>query len=147
MAYGRIDLLSKNIKNLIDNLENFQIGNNSDEDKNRLDKLDKECRKLENDIEDIENLLLEEENEDSNFKTLLSKFDEQKIELQILKNNLQIKSNQLRDGKKKAENNVVKDVSKEDDIQSLILDSIHENVVKANKELEYVYQELKRQGE
>ena len=147
MAYGRIDLLSKNIKNLIDNLENFQIGNNSDEDKNRLDKLDKECIKLENDIEDIENLLLEEENEDSNFKTLLSKFDEQKIELQILKNKLKIKSNQLRDGKKKAENNVVKDVSKEDDIQSLILDSIHENVVKANKELEYVYQELKRQGE
>ena len=147
MANGRIDLLSKNIKNLIDNLENFQIGNNSDEDKNRLDKLDKECRKLENDIEDIENLLLEEENEDSNFKTLLSKFDEQKIELQILKNKLKIKSNQLRDGKKKAENNVVKDVSKEDDIQSLILDSIHENVVKANKELEYVYQELKRQGE
>ena len=147
MAYGRIELLSKNIKNLIDNLENFQIGNKSDEDKNRLDKLDKECIKLENDIEDIENLLLEEENEDSNFKALLSKFDEQKIELQILKNKLKIKSNQLRDGKKKAENNVVKDVSKEDDIQSLILDSIHENVVKANKELEYVYQELKRQGE
>ena len=147
MAYGRIDLLSKNIKNLIDNLENFQIGNNSDEDKNRLDKLDKECIKLENDIEDIENLLLEEENEDSNFKALLSKFDEQKIELQILKNKLQIKSNQLRDGKKKAENNTAKDVSKEEDIQSLILDSIYENVVKANKELEYVYQELKRQGE
>ena len=72
MADIKIDLLSKNINNLKEKLENFQIRNNYDEVKRRLDKYDKECRKLENDIEDIIDLFMEEDNEYPNFKTFIN---------------------------------------------------------------------------
>ena len=146
MADIKIDLLSKNINNLKEKLENFQIRNNYDEVKRRLDKYDKECRKLENDIEDIIDLFMEEDNEYPNFKTLINKFDEQRQELKILDNNLQKKRNQLKYENKKAENDSTKDLDKEKDNPGFILDVINEKVAMANENFNYMIQEGKHSG-
>ena len=137
MADRSINLWSKNINNLKDKLENFQIGNNYDEDEKRLDEFDKKCKKLENEIENIEDLIEEEDNDDPNFKLLLSKFIEQKQELIILNNKLLHKRNELEYRNKK----------KDADNQGLIFDSIHKIIGDANEYLKYMNEELKYQGQ
>ena len=130
-----------------------------DEDQRNLEEIEEEMRRIEGELEVAEDEI--KDDEESN-RPLLDKFKEQKSELNVLKNNFQkiqqnftdahrdelLKRDKLTGAeRKKAQNDMAKDLVKETDRQGLMLEDVHKKVIGANQDLTDMSVEAQKQGE
>ena len=149
----------RDINNVKNRLENFKITDDLDEDQRNLEEIEEEMRRIEGELEVAEDEI--KDDEESN-RPLLDKFKEQQSELNVLKNNFQkiqqnftdahrdelLKRDKLTGAeRKKAQNDMAKDLVKETDRQGLMLEDVHKKVIGANQDLTDMSVEAQKQGE
>ena len=159
MSSSQISNLIQRIKKLKEKVEKFIISNNFDEDQDKFDQIEKEYKDLARGTEGIDEI---DDNDIKGDSPLLIQFKDQKIDLDIIGNNIEtIKKNLnstyykelLKGGKlggkerKEAQRDMALDNIKETDNQKRMLHSIHNNVIESNENLGYVNQEIKTQGD
>ena len=144
---SKVANFKRDINDVKNKLENFKITDDLDEDQRNLEEIEEEMRRIEGELEVAEDEI--KDDEESN-RPLLDKFKEQKSELNVLKNNFQkiqqnftdahrdelLKRDKLTGAeRKKAQNDMAKDLVKETDRQGLMLEDVHKKVIGANQDL------------
>ena len=129
---SKVANFKRDINDVKNKLENFKITDDLDEDQRNLEEIEEEMRRIEGELEVAEDEI--KDDEESN-RPLLDKFKEQKSELNVLKNNFQkiqqnftdahrdelLKRDKLTGAeRKKAQNDMAKDLVKETDRQGLM---------------------------
>lgn len=162
MSNPKIPNLIKRIKKLKEEVEEFEISNNFDEDQNKFEQIEKEYKDLQRGTEGIDEIDDNDIKGDSPLLNQFKEFKDQKNELDIIGNYLETIKNKLKStyykellkvgklgGKerKEAQRNMALDNIKETDNQERMLHSIHNNVIESNENLGYVNQEIKTQGD
>ena len=156
---SKVANFKRDINDVKNKLENFKITDDLDEDQRNLEEIEEEMRRIEGELEVAEDEI--KDDEESN-RPLLDKFKEQKSELNVLKNNFQkiqqnftdahrdelLKRDKLTGAeRKKAQNDMAKDLVKETDRQGLMLEDVHKKVIGANQDLTDMSVEAQKQGE
>ena len=156
---SKVANFKRDINDVKNRLENFKITDDLDEDQRNLEEIEEEMRRIEGELEVAEDEI--KDDEESN-RPLLDKFKEQKSELDVLKNNFQkiqqnftdahrdelLKRDKLTGAeRKKAQNDMAKDLVKETDRQGLMLEDVHKKVIGANQDLTDMSVEAQKQGE
>ena len=156
---SKVANFKRDINDVKNKLENFKITDDLDEDQRNLEEIEEEMRRIERELDDAEEEM--KDDEESN-RPLLDKFKEQKSELNVLKNNFQkiqqnftdahrdelLKRDKLTGAeRKKAQNDMAKDLVKETDRQGLMLEDVHKKVIGANQDLTDMSVEAQKQGE
>ena len=156
---SKVANFKRDINDVKNKLENFKITDDLDEDQRNLEEIEEEMRRIEGELEVAEDEI--KDDEESN-RPLLDKFKEQKSELDVLKNNFQkiqqnftdahrdelLKRDKLTGAeRKKAQNDMAKDLVKETDRQGLMLEDVHKKVIGANQDLTDMSVEAQKQGE
>ena len=156
---SKVANFKRDINDVKNRLENFKITDDLDEDQRNLEEIEEEMRRIEGELEVAEDEI--KDDEESN-RPLLDKFKEQKSELNVLKNNFQkiqqnftdahrdelLKRDKLTGAeRKKAQNDMAKDLVKETDRQGLMLEDVHKKVIGANQDLTDMSVEAQKQGE
>ena len=161
MSDNRMKHLNNQLNKLKSQIEKFKPSDDVSKDQEDMERIEELIKDIETEIEEIDNEI--EEDEDlKEKKPLLDKVSEQKNEFNIQKNNFNKKKDEARSAhskellmqgkltgveRKKAQRDMAIDQVKEVDEQGLMLNSIHNNVKDANKNLENINVELKQQGE
>ena len=156
---SKVANFKRDINDVKNRLENFKITDDLDEDQRNLEEIEEEMRRIEGELDVAEEEM--KDDEESN-RPLLDKFKEQKSELNVLKNNFQkiqqnftdahrdelLKRDKLTGAeRKKAQNDMAKDLVKETDRQGLMLEDVHKKVIGANQDLTDMSVEAQKQGE
>ena len=156
---SKVANFKRDINDVKNKLENFKITDDLDEDQRNLEEIEEEMRRIEGELDVAEEEM--KDDEESN-RPLLDKFKEQKSELNVLKNNFQkiqqnftdahrdelLKRDKLTGAeRKKAQNDMAKDLVKETDRQGLMLEDVHKKVIGANQDLTDMSVEAQKQGE
>ena len=156
---SKVANFKRDINDVKNRLENFKITDDLDEDQRNLEEIEEEMRRIEGELDVAEEEM--KDDEESN-RPLLDKFKEQKSELDVLKNNFQkiqqnftdahrdelLKRDKLTGAeRKKAQNDMAKDLVKETDRQGLMLEDVHKKVIGANQDLTDMSVEAQKQGE
>ena len=156
---SKVANFKRDINDVKNKLENFKITDDLDEDQRNLEEIEEEMRRIEGELDVAEEEM--KDDEESN-RPLLDKFKEQKSELDVLKNNFQkiqqnftdahrdelLKRDKLTGAeRKKAQNDMAKDLVKETDRQGLMLEDVHKKVIGANQDLTDMSVEAQKQGE
>ena len=156
---SKVANFKRDINDVKNRLENFKITDDLDEDQRNLEEIEEEMRRIEGELDEAEDEI--KDDEESN-RPLLDKFKEQKSELNVLKNNFQkiqqnftdahrdelLKRDKLTGAeRKKAQNDMAKDLVKETDRQGLMLEDVHKKVIGANQDLTDMSVEAQKQGE
>ena len=156
---SKVANFKRDINDVKNKLENFKITDDLDEDQRNLEEIEEEMRRIEGELDEAEDEI--KDDEESN-RPLLDKFKEQKSELDVLKNNFQkiqqnftdahrdelLKRDKLTGAeRKKAQNDMAKDLVKETDRQGLMLEDVHKKVIGANQDLTDMSVEAQKQGE
>ena len=156
---SKVANFKRDINDVKNKLENFKITDDLDEDQRNLEEIEEEMRRIEGELDAAEEEM--KDDEESN-RPLLDKFKEQKSELDVLKNNFQkiqqnftdahrdelLKRDKLTGAeRKKAQNDMAKDLVKETDRQGLMLEDVHKKVIGANQDLTDMSVEAQKQGE
>ena len=161
MSDSRMKHLNNQLIKLKSQIDKFNPSDDISKDEDDMEKIEDLIKDIEGELEEIDNEI--EDDEDlKGRKPLLDKLSEQKNELSVLKNNFNKKKDEaksahskelLKQGKltgverKKAQRDMAIDQVKEVDEQGLMLDSVHDYVKGANKDLENMNVEVKEQGE
>ena len=156
---SKVANFKRDINDVKNRLENFKITDDLDEDQRNLEEIEEEMRRIEGELDVAEEEM--KDDEESN-RPLLDKFKEQKSELDVLKNSFQkiqqnftdahrdelLKRDKLTGAeRKKAQNDMAKDLVKETDRQGLMLEDVHKKVIGANQDLTDMSVEAQKQGE
>ena len=156
---SKVANFKRDINDVKNKLENFKITDDLDEDQRNLKDIEEEIKRIEGELDEAEEEM--KDDEESN-RPLLDKFKEQKSELNVLKNNFQkiqqnftdahrdelLKRDKLTGAeRKKAQNDMAKDLVKETDRQGLMLEDVHKKVIGANQDLTDMSVEAQKQGE
>ncbi len=156
---SKVANFKRDINDVKNRLENFKITDDLDEDQRNLKDIEEEIKRIEGELDEAEEEM--KDDEESN-RPLLDKFKEQKSELDVLKNNFQkiqqnftdahrdelLKRDKLTGAeRKKAQNDMAKDLVKETDRQGLMLEDVHKKVIGANQDLTDMSVEAQKQGE
>jgi len=156
---SKVANFKRDINDVKNKLENFKITDDLDEDQRNLEEIEEEMKRIEGELDVAEEEM--KDDEESN-RPLLDKFKEQQSELNVLKNNFQkiqqnftdahrdelLKRDKLTGAeRKKAQNDMAKDLVKETDRQGLMLEDVHKKVIGANQDLTDMSVEAQKQGE
>ena len=156
---SKVANFKRDINDVKNRLENFKITDDLDEDQRNLKDIEEVIKRIEGELDEAEEEM--KDDEESN-RPLLDKFKEQKSELDVLKNNFQkiqqnftdahrdelLKRDKLTGAeRKKAQNDMAKDLVKETDRQGLMLEDVHKKVIGANQDLTDMSVEAQKQGE